>query len=557
LKDAAVLLIIGLDGATWDVAEPLIAAGRMPNLAALRRRGVWGPLASTVPPATFPSWSTFATGVNPGRHGIFDFTRRVFGTYDVAFINSTYRAAPSLWRRLSDAGKRVGVLGIPGTYPPERLNGCMISGFDTPVTTRADATFIDPPELAAVVMEEGGFPFADFQEFRIDADWYRMARARLLRGIEVKTRLARRLLRGSHWDCFMLLFGESDTVAHHFWKFHDPTSPRFSPDAEMADAVNTVYERLDAAVGELIEAAEPEATLVVSDHGFGGAGRKCLYLNQWLAAQGLQRRSPTASGNWSSRLKRLALRMVPAELQANVFRLNGGRWASRLESRSRFAGIDWERTTAFSEELNYFPSLWLNLEGREPAGTVTARDYRPVAADLCAAARELRDPETGAAVVRNAWCRDEIYDGPWVKYAPDIVLDLHLDEGHSYNCMPSATAAGAGAFHIMDRSQVESGKLAGMSGSHRPEGLFALAAEAIDAKGYFAGVNIADMTPTLMRVAGLDVPDGFDGQVIGRGAGAGTSSSPVSTAGPAEPQPYSAAEQREIAARLEALGYLG
>jgi predicted AlkP superfamily phosphohydrolase/phosphomutase len=338
-----VLLIIGLDGATWDVAEPLIAAGRMPNLAALRARGTWGPLASTTPPATFPSWSTFATGVNPGRHGIFDFTRRVFGTYDVTFINSTFRDAPSLWRRFSDAGKRVGVLGLPGTYPPERLNGCMISGFDTPVTTRADASFIDPPELISIVREEGGFPFADFQEFRIDAEWYRMARERLLRGIETKTRLATRLLRSERWDCFLLLFGESDTVAHHFWKFHDPTSPRFeAANAETTDAVNTVYERLDAAVGELMQAAEPDHTLVVSDHGFGGAGRKCLYLNRWLTEQGFQKRRQSAGGGLSSGLKRLALQMVPSGLQARAFRMNGGRWASRLESRSRFAGIEWK-----------------------------------------------------------------------------------------------------------------------------------------------------------------------------------------------------------------------
>jgi predicted AlkP superfamily phosphohydrolase/phosphomutase len=90
---------------------------------------------------------TFATGVNPGRHGIFDFTRRVFGTYEVTFINSTFRAEPSVWRQLSDQGRRVCVLGLPGTYPPEQINGCMISGFDTPVTTRADASFIYPAEL--------------------------------------------------------------------------------------------------------------------------------------------------------------------------------------------------------------------------------------------------------------------------------------------------------------------------------------------------------------------------------------------------------------------------
>src|SRR5579862_1133306 len=97
------LLIIGLDGATWDLLDPWIAQGRLPQLARLRAAGVWGPLASTVPPATLPSWATFMTGVNPGKHGIFDFTRREFGTYDVRFVNATFRKAPTVWRLLSDA----------------------------------------------------------------------------------------------------------------------------------------------------------------------------------------------------------------------------------------------------------------------------------------------------------------------------------------------------------------------------------------------------------------------------------------------------------------------
>jgi predicted AlkP superfamily phosphohydrolase/phosphomutase len=205
----------------------------------------------------------------------------------------------------------------------------------------------------------------------------------LLRGIEIKTRLASRLLSSSSWDAFLLLFGESDTVAHHFWKFHDASSPRFEEcSAEQREAINDVYMRLDGAIGELIRVAQPESVVVVSDHGFGGAGRKCVYLNRWLAEQGYQKRQATNGGTVSSMMKRLALRMIPSQLQARAFRLNGGRWASRLESRSRFGGIDWADTSAFSEELNYFPSIWLNLEGREPEGTVSPRDYQRVVDDL-------------------------------------------------------------------------------------------------------------------------------------------------------------------------------
>jgi predicted AlkP superfamily phosphohydrolase/phosphomutase len=109
------VLIVGLDGATLDLIEPWAAAGDLPNLARLMRAGAWGRLRSTNPPATFPAWTSLMTGVNPGKHGIYDFTRRVEGTYRVEFLNATYRQQPSAWQHLSQACKRVAVIGLPAT----------------------------------------------------------------------------------------------------------------------------------------------------------------------------------------------------------------------------------------------------------------------------------------------------------------------------------------------------------------------------------------------------------------------------------------------------------
>jgi predicted AlkP superfamily phosphohydrolase/phosphomutase len=553
------LLIIGLDGATWDVLDPWIAQGRLPHLARLRAQAVWGPLASTMPPATLPSWTTFMTGVNPGKHGIFDFTRREVGTYEVRFVNSTFRKAPTVWRLLSDAGRRVGVLGLPGTYPPEPVNGCMVSGFDSPVTTRADASFITPAELAPLVKAMGGFPFADFQEFRLGRDWHRKALGRLLRGVEIKTRLARTLLRRDTWDCFLVLFGESDTVAHHFWRFHDAQSPRFDAAGarEFGDAIRRVYEALDAAVGALTEAV-PEATvLVVSDHGFGGAGNKAVYLNRWLCDQGLQRARPQrAGGDLAGRVKRTALRVVPAGLQARAFRLQGGRWASRLESRSRFAGIDWARTRAFSEELNYFPSVWLNLKGREPGGVVDPDDYDRVSDDVCAAAAGLKDPEHQRPIVRRAWRREELYHGPWVHYAPDIVLELNLDRNYSYTCLPSASARTTAAVRVLDEAACAGGKLGGMNGSHRDAGIFLLANDPRGRVGYRVGVQMADMAPTVLDACEVEVPAYFDGRIVAAVVSPKQGPAAWGAEFPQQERVYGPAEEDEIAARLGDLGYL-
>jgi predicted AlkP superfamily phosphohydrolase/phosphomutase len=381
-----------------------------------------------------------------------------------------------------------------------------------------------------------------------------MALERLRRGIETKTRLAASLLRREPWDCFLVLFGESDTVAHHFWKFHDPKSPRFENSAgELHGAIGEVYEGLDNALGRLLAVAEADAVVVVSDHGFGGSGRKCIHLNRWLAEQGLQRRRDGGS-RLPSHLKQLALKAVPTRLQAQAFRLNGGRWASRIESRTRFGGIDWAGTVAFSEELNYFPSVWLNLKGREPEGTVEPGDYERVRDDIIAALGTLRDPESEQPIVGRAMRREEAYSGPWTQHAPDIVLELRLDDGYSYNCVSSAAAHRPGVFHVLKGHELEGGKLAGMSGSHRTDGLFVLAGDGVPRGGRAGGAGIADMTPTLLALSGLEPPAGLDGRpLLGETSGAG----PVATdGGPTASRAYSAAEEREIAARLSALGYI-
>ena len=120
-------LILGLDGATWDVAGPLMEQGRLPTLARLVAGGARAPLASTLPAMTLPAWSTMLTGCNPGKHGIFDFVRKVPGRWELGFTNSTHRQAPTLHRILSDRGGRVASIAVPTTWPPEPVDGVVIA----------------------------------------------------------------------------------------------------------------------------------------------------------------------------------------------------------------------------------------------------------------------------------------------------------------------------------------------------------------------------------------------------------------------------------------------
>ena len=153
MKKVPKVVVIGLDAATWTVIRPWMAEGKMPNLAKLMKAGVSGALESILPPITPPAWTSFMTGKNPGKHGIFHFVETEHGGYAMNYANATSRRSQTVWKLLNDAGYSVGTMNIPFTYPPERLNGFQISGMDTPSET---SPFIHPPELREELVEHLG-----------------------------------------------------------------------------------------------------------------------------------------------------------------------------------------------------------------------------------------------------------------------------------------------------------------------------------------------------------------------------------------------------------------
>jgi len=554
-----VIAIIGLDGATWDLAGPFCEAGDMPVLAGLRRRGAHGVLRSTMPPVTFPAWSSFMTGTNPGKHGIFDFTRRVPGTYEVAFVGSRDRRVPTIWRLLSDAGRRVAVIGVPTTYPPEPVNGIMVGGFDSPVATGIDGSFVHPRELyAEMTRAVGPYAITDFQELTIGPGWHADALPKILAAVDRKRDLARWVLGRERWDCFMMLFGEADTTSHHFWMFADPSSPRF--DAEGArrfgGALREVYRRLDAALGAIVDELPADATvLVASDHGFGGAGTSVLHLNRWLAEQGWLafRAGRRELGARVARgVRRAALALLPRGVQERLVRRGGRALARRLESWSRFGAIDMARTRAFSEELNYAPSIWLNVRGRDPDGTIApGAEYDRAVEALRAALLGWRHPESGAPIVARVHRRDELYRGPLVDHAPDLVLELALDDGYSYPCLPTTPGEPRSVRRLAAHEHV-AGKGGGMNGSHRPQGLWALAGPGIGATTA-SEAAIVDVAPSVLHLAGLEVPAWMDGRLLPGIAGTPRiADDALALTDVTDDQDHEA----ELRRRLQALGYL-
>jgi len=111
------VFVIGLDGATLDLIKPWASQGKLPNLDKVMRQGAYGTLRSTIHPLTAPAWTSFMTGKNPGKHGIFDFISLMPDSYQITYNNALSRKSPSLWRMLSDAGKKVIVINVPFLVP--------------------------------------------------------------------------------------------------------------------------------------------------------------------------------------------------------------------------------------------------------------------------------------------------------------------------------------------------------------------------------------------------------------------------------------------------------
>ncbi len=548
--------MIGLDGLDLGVVEQF-GAECLPNLYSVMNHGAYAALESVQPPATLPNWTTFLTGLDPARHGVFDFTTR--RGYRVRFTAGTAREAPTIFQRLDQLGFRCACLSFPATWPPEELaRGVFVSGWDAPVAFEADRSFMWPPSLYDETVARFGTPtFDDVDEFHADAPgWIDRLPDALVRRVVRKQEWARWLLERQEWDLFAVYFGESDTASHYLWAHHDPRSPRKprSVSSDQRAGLMRVYQALDETVGRLIDAAgsQTEITLL-SDHGSGGSSDKVLYLNRLLAEHGLLS-FKARNQHAGARFKELALRRFPPRLRERVFRIGNAWLPSRLESHVRFGAIDMKRTTAFSDELNYFPGIYLNMAGREPKGTVRRDEKHETILRIRTALLAVRDPWAGRPVFRDVVRREELFEGPYLERAPDLLLDFHLDGEYSYNLMPSASAPTEhGAWRLLTDREKLGKKGRSLPGSHRSHGFLAIDGPQVASVGHI-GAHIADVTATLLARLGVEVPSSFRGRVLWNALNASDSAEAL----PEVDRRRSGVDSNEAAveARLRALGYV-
>ncbi|MBI4670754.1 MAG: alkaline phosphatase family protein [Chloroflexi bacterium] len=553
------VLVIGIDGATFRLMRPLMQLGYMPFLCRVEQQGALGTLETIYPPVTAPAWSSFMTGKNPGKHGVYEFLHRKRGTLEQIPVNAGMLGSETLWELMSKAGKRMVVVSVPLCYPPFAVNGTLMSDFLAPMGAR-DLSY--PPELLKEV--EGQFgEYLLYHKQVYTKDNVANVLAELEEHTAYRQRVAEYLLQRDPWDFAMVYFEGTDRLQHELWHVIDPTSPMHDKQeaAQYAERTRNYYRVLDDDVRKLAELAlrqDPETTIVLmSDHGFG-AIHKFVNFNIWLLKEGflqLKQDIPTQLkhalfnlGFTPSLGYKLSMHFGFANLRLSQGMTNRNQildWVRR--GFLSFRNVDWARTRAFSS--GNYGQIFVNLQGREPYGSVASDDYQKVCAEISARLYELTDPQTGAPVVAHVYEQSDVFWGEFVDDAPDVVFSL----AENYKAL--------GTLEFASNQVVE--PAFGNSGDHRMDGFVGMLGTDIKRGVKIENANIMDVAPTILYLMGLPIPSDLDGQVLtaplsdqllmsaeilhGDALGARDQIVPD----------YSEEESEEVKERLRALGYLG
>lgn len=452
------MLVIGLDCAA---PELLLRGDSLPNLRRLMARGCYGRLESVIPPITVPAWMCMATSQDPGSLGVYGFRNRLDYSYDKLGIATSYSIQqPAIWDEVGRAGGRSIVIGVPPGYPPRKINGIWVGCFLTP-DPAADAYTYPADvknEIAALV---GDYP-VDVSGFRThDKSWLKDA----IFGMTRKHfEVVRHMLVRHDWEYLQFVEIGLDRIHHGFWRYHDPQHVLHDPASPFVGVIRDYYAYLDEEIGRLLDLlVEDAVVLVVSDHGAQRLdGGFCI--NEWLIREGL-----------------LAVHEYPRQV-----------------TPLRQLAIDWSRTLAWSEG-GYYARIFLNVRGREPQGIIDPADYERVRNDLAVRLRATTD-DRGRPLGTLVFKPEEIYRAVH-RVAPDLIVHL----GGLY--WRAIGGVGYPSIHVQENDTGPD------DCNHAQYGAFVLAGPGVPAVGEVANAHLLDIAPTLLSLAGYEVPGYMQGRV--------------------------------------------
>lgn len=506
------VVVVGLDGATLDIMRPMFKEGRLKNFHELADRGFSGILTSTILPLSATAWNSLSTGKNPAKHGIYDFSKRVKGTYTHSPTTSLDRGSRTLWDYASAVRRKCLIVNVPLTYPPEKVNGIMVSGFPYPEARR---DYAEPRSVLDEIKENLGItrlhkPSPHFlkpgDERKLVDEMFEINKNQAL----VCNYL---LQKYSDWELFVTVFDATDVISHFFWCYIDPNNPKYDKKKaeEFAPLFYDVYESVDRAFGEIRKNfTEDDNIFIMSDHGFGPV-YYAVYMNNWLMENGYLSLKSSAG----TRMRKLLFKMgVTTDFlfrSAKKLHLVGSKTytyskkSRSLELAKKFSlsleDIDWEKTRVYS--YGNYGQFFLNVKGREPLGKIErGEEYDRVVSELISKVKELKDPKSGRILFDIVYKKSEIYSGPYFESAPDIIF---FDSTMTYRAHR--------LFEFGSKNMIAPDPI--YSGSHRMEGmLISAGGDIANLKQEQAGISLIDLAPTIMHMLDVPIPQDVDGRVL-------------------------------------------
>jgi predicted AlkP superfamily phosphohydrolase/phosphomutase len=533
------VIVVGLDGATFTLLQPLMDKGIMPNLKKIIKEGASGTLKSTNPPLTAPAWCSFATGKNPGKHGAHDFVVRKKNG-EMVIIDSTRIKSKKIWNILSDNNKKVGVIHFPISYPPEEVNGFMISGFISP---RGAKNLTYPKELFSEVLKEIG-DYIFNVKVPVESRWRKLSLNviklfidKLCKEVDLRYKTFKYLKETKEWDFLYVLFQSFDKVQHVLWKYlsgeeKDPRRP------EIYEYILKCYYQIDEILGEIYDELDKNTTLIIlSDHGFGSK-KKWFYINMWLEENGYLTKDT----------KKLIIAKIKEKLGIKTDKYFEGIPAPTVR-RHKFLKL--EKTKAYSPNSSSY-GIIINLKEKCEHGNIEKdKEYEQIRNELKNKLISLIDKENGKRIFDNVFFSDEIYHGPYTDNAPDMIL--YPAEG--YMVIDSL-------INLYGSNLV---KVKASEGTHRREGIFIATDRRNIKKGIkIFDINIIDIAPTILYLMDLPIPSDMDGKVITsaikdnllKSSPVKFSDSKIGEIDEREEKIYTPEDERQIVDELKGLGYI-
>jgi len=483
------VMIIGIDGGTWQVFNPVIEHGHMPNLKSLRDNGCHGRLRSTEPPVTPAAWTTMITGVNPGKHKVYGFEQYDPATGRLSFTNSRTVRFETMWSVLSRNGYKVASLNVPQSYPPFAVNGVVVCGYGCP---GKDFDYTYPPELKKKIAQK--VPDYDmalhWQKGDLqDDDLFIANMAYCKKAFQAILDLVELVTDDYGWDVMLAEIQQMDLIEHHIYGYLTPAQWQKRPDR--AEQVLDMLDCLDEVIGKLAAKAsgENDIVMIASDHGLGpfkGKVRPNAILKKWGY---LKQQGP---------LKRQVIR-----LKKNILRVLGRKMSKGRGTETIFEklSMDMSRTRAFIAHTAQHAFLYVNVKGRGEYGIVEpGAEYELLVNQLQRKLVDVRNPVSGEKVFA-------------VVQKPQDMFNVGSDQAAEAGDLILAGADGYLPVRSMRGDRIIEPAAGTMGGSHCYDGMYLLSGRKIRS-GLNLDANIADIAPTVYGLLAVALPKNLDGKVL-------------------------------------------